>query len=112
MTTMEPLIDPVCACLDDYLDGEMSGDEAVHFETHLHHCTVCREAVAQQRWINGTLQDGAAATPAPDVLLVVVSREISQERRRRRRRVLAGGLAAAASVAFIATWAWHRHHQY
>ena len=99
-------MDPYCLCLDDYLDGVMSADAATRFDSHLTGCGECREAVAQQRWIEAVLRDEAAVTSAPEVLLAAAAHEISRERHRRRLRcVLAGGLVAAASVALIA-WSW------
>jgi anti-sigma factor RsiW len=81
-----------CERLDDFLDGALAPPETAAFHAHLETCAACRDAVDQQRWIDGLLKSDAAAAiealPAP--------RTIARPRRGRRRAVVA--VAAAAAV--------------
>ncbi|WP_172992243.1 anti-sigma factor family protein [Lacipirellula parvula] len=97
-----------CTSLDDYLDRELAGEAALRFETHLANCAACRDAVAQQQWIDATLRSSVAASPiAPATLLTAMGDPIAAAtQRQRQRRLLTASFAVAASVAVIATVAW------
>jgi hypothetical protein len=83
----------LCHGLDDFVDGAMSPPEDAAFRTHMESCAACREAVDQQRWIDGLLaSDEAAAmetSPAPWMI---------PRRRVGRRRVVVAAVAAAFVV--------------
>ena len=50
----------ICPLLDAYLDGELPTDQREAFNAHLDQCAACREAIEEQRWIDGLLQSQAA----------------------------------------------------
>jgi len=101
-----------CELLDAFLDGELNAVEMASFEAHLSQCDDCREAVRQQKWIDGALRaDEAASQTAPHALLAATAEAIMNVRRKQRlRRLLAGSLAAAASVALLAAWQLRAPH--
>jgi anti-sigma factor RsiW len=82
-----------CDRLDAFLDGELSVAERHDFAAHLAACHACREAVDQQKWIDGLLSSAEAAEieMAPPVVL---------PRRSRRRWMV------AAAIAALAAWPW------
>jgi hypothetical protein len=94
MTTPD---DTLCEALDDYLDGALAPREAARFESHIASCIACREAVDEQRWIDGLLRSDEAAeleaAPAPATIPIA---------KLRRRRVFALAAAAAAIAATAA----------
>jgi anti-sigma factor RsiW len=98
-----------CASLDDYLDRELAGEAGLRFETHLASCAACRDAIAQQRWIDAALRSSVATNPvALTTLRTAMSGSIASARRKQRqRRLLTASFAIAASVAIAATVAWH-----
>jgi predicted anti-sigma-YlaC factor YlaD len=96
----------MCELLDAFLDGELSAADAARFEAHSLQCDGCREAAAQQRWLDAALRaDEIAGRTAPAAMLTAAADAIViVQRKQRVRRMLAGGLAAAASVALVAAW--------
>ncbi len=84
---------PECQQLDAQLNGELSELEAARFGAHLAGCQSCREAVAQQAWLDGLLRGTATAEAVPAGVTLVIDRVIL---RTRRRRQFACGFAAAA----------------
>lgn len=96
----------LCERLDAFLDGELNAADEARFEAHLSQCSDCREAAAQQRWINAALRsDEIAEHAAPMVVLAATANTIAAMRRQQRvRRLLVGSLAAAASLALLAAW--------
>jgi len=103
---MDHLSQSPCELLDAFLDGELSAADAERFESHALQCDDCREAAAQQRWIDGALRaDELTRHSVPATVLAATADAIRIARRKQRlRRMLAGGLAAAASVALLAAW--------
>ncbi len=82
-----------CQQLDAQLNGELSELEAARFGAHLVGCEPCREAVAQQVWLDGLLQGSATAEAVPAGVTLVIDRVIL---RSRRRRLFACSFSAAA----------------
>lgn len=102
MRPFEPIAE--CARLDAFLNGELGSEDAVRFEAHLPQCATCREAIEQQRWIDGALRaDEVTGHAAPTTVLTAAADAIAR-RKQRLGRLLAGGLAAAASIALLAAW--------
>ncbi|WP_428306385.1 anti-sigma factor family protein [Lacipirellula sp.] len=97
-----------CTSLDDYLDRELAGEAALRFEAHLANCAACRDAVAQQQWIDAALRSSVAKNPvAPATLQTALSDSIAAAtQQQRQRRLLTASFAVAASVAIVATIAW------
>jgi anti-sigma factor RsiW len=102
----------LCERLDAFLDGELSDADAPRFEVHASQCDECRDAAAQQRWLDAALRsDEIAGRTAPARMLAETANAIRFARRKQRlRRMLAGGLAAAASVALVAAWQLREPH--
>jgi hypothetical protein len=44
-----------CDILDAYLADDLSPVDRARFEAHVPHCNACRDAMDQQRWIDGLL---------------------------------------------------------
>jgi predicted anti-sigma-YlaC factor YlaD len=91
-------MNPECEQLDDYLAGDLAVEQAHHFERHLFHCDACRDAMRQQRWMDGLLQSEAKADLEQPTTLLVESIRSSILSRRWRLRFAAGSLAAAAAI--------------
>jgi hypothetical protein len=85
-----------CGSLDAFLNGDLPPTQAAEFESHVAACMQCRDAVDQQRWIDGLLRSTEAAEieSAPVAIL--------SRRPARLRRVV----VVAASVAVLAAWSW------
>jgi hypothetical protein len=103
---MDHLSQSPCELLDAFLNGELSDPDAARFEAHASQCDECRDAAAQQRWLDAALRsDEATRHAAPTMLLAATGDAIRFARRKQRlRQMLAGGLAAAASIALLAAW--------
>jgi hypothetical protein len=86
-----------CGSLDAFLNGDLPPTQVAEFESHVAACMQCRDAVDQQRWIDGLLRSTEAAEieSAPVAIL--------SRRPARLRRVV---VVAAASVAILAAWSW------
>jgi anti-sigma factor RsiW len=93
-----------CTSLDDFLLGELPADAASRFAAHLGQCAACREAVDQQRWIDGLLTSPIVheLESAPDWLGDSLRTRVLA--RRRRARLVACVFAAAAAVVFAVGW--------
>jgi hypothetical protein len=90
--------------LDAFLDRNMLPGDDARFAAHLRECAACREAVAEQQWIDGLLRSPAGAQLEMPSPLFVHSLHASLARRRRRSRIFAAGLAAAAVLLVAAGW--------
>lgn len=93
-----------CDRLDDYLAADLSAEDATRFAEHLECCGDCRDAVDQQRWIDGLLHDSAddeAELPPDDVLVTL---RVAVDRQRGRTRQFGFTLAAAAILLIAAGW--------
>ncbi len=90
-----------CNKLDAYLVGDLPAEIATRFERHLPGCDSCREAIAQQGWIDELLSSPIRREleATPEGLIETVRWSVSE--RRPRMRLVACGLAAAA-VLFVA----------
>jgi anti-sigma factor RsiW len=70
---MKPNRSPHAECealafaVETYLDGELEPSQVVEVEAHTHHCSACRERIALDRAIRGSLQQ--LARPAAPVSL-------------------------------------------
>ena len=97
---------PNCDCeqLDSFLDDELDTLAAARFQVHLRECSVCREAIQEQRWIDGLLRSpaGVRAESAPPTILESLRSTVTQ--RRQYVRLVACGLAAAAVPLIAAGW--------
>lgn len=89
-----------CDKLDAYLGGDLPAETASRFERHLPGCESCRDAVAQQGWIDGLLSSPVRTElePAPQGLIESARWSIAE--RRPRMRLAVCGLAA--TVIFVA----------
>jgi hypothetical protein len=93
-----------CQDLDNYLADNLSADAKARFTAHLVDCDRCRDAVDQQRWIDGLLRSPLVMdleTP-PGALVACIRARQSQ--RRRQTRLIACGLAAAAAMVVAVGW--------
>jgi predicted anti-sigma-YlaC factor YlaD len=91
-----------CNKLDAYLADDLPSGAATQYVQHLEQCESCREAVAQQRWVDDLLRSREIASlePLPSELRNTLRKSITQRRRTARR--FACSLAAAATVAIVA----------
>jgi hypothetical protein len=92
-----------CEKLDAWLADAIAADEAASFAEHLAHCEACRDAVEQQRWIDGLLQSDVRASlePVPDRLMELVHATPRRSDHRSLRRHIAV-LAAVAAIVLVA----------
>src|SRR5262249_33281302 len=94
-----------CSNLDNYLLGDLSPADAVAFAEHLAGCEECREAVDQQRWIDGLLQSTSQLkTQIPPSHIADELRVIVAGRESLRKRVITVVLAVAATLLIATTW--------
>jgi Putative zinc-finger len=87
-----------CNNLDAYLSGDLSGDERAAFESHIDGCATCRDAVAQQHWINDLLQSPERIQLERPSATILDPFRVSVAQRRRHVMRAACGLAAAATL--------------
>jgi predicted anti-sigma-YlaC factor YlaD len=93
-----------CNDLDAYLAADLSVDDAARFAEHLHNCDDCREAVDEQRWIDGLLRSSAkhdSELPPDDVLVTLRTAFVT---RLQKTKLIACGLAAAAMLIMAIGW--------
>jgi hypothetical protein len=92
-----------CEKLDAWLADALAADEATSFAEHLAHCEACRDAVEQQRWIDGLLQSEARKSlePVPERLreLVRATPLRLASNKLRRRAMIAAAVAASVLIA-------------
>jgi anti-sigma factor RsiW len=92
-----------CENLDAFLDGELSRAKSDRYEGHLHVCKSCREALNQQRWIDGLL--GSPERLELEPVSAALSRSVRNTFSRRWKTQLAAcGLAAAAVLVVAVGW--------
>jgi len=103
-----------CMLIDQYLVGDLAQDAAARFERHVAGCAECREAIDEQRWIDGLLQspEAEALETAP---ATVTNRLSGQVVRFRRRTIIRRSMAVAAAASIAATALWQfvasSHHE-
>jgi anti-sigma factor RsiW len=85
-----------CGCLEAFLNDELSPTQAAEFESHVAACIQCRDAVDQQRWIDGLLRSTEAAEIESAPVAIISRRPVNL------RKV---GVVAA-TVAVLAAWSW------
>lgn len=88
-----------CSALDDYLAGDLAGDERAGFMAHLSECPACRRAVREEERIKALLTD--ATTELERVPAGLTGRVRQGLRVARRRRATAVTTALVASVAAV-----------
>jgi anti-sigma factor RsiW len=95
-----------CACekLEAFLADDLPTDAARRFEAHLAACAACRDAVEQQRWIDGLLRSPLRHELEAAPVGVAESVREAIWRRRRLARFFVGGFAAAAAILVAAGW--------
>jgi hypothetical protein len=93
-----------CDNLDAFLADDLAAAEASHFTAHLTVCACCREALDQQRWIDGLLRSPLAAEIEAPRAAFVTRVESRVVRRPRSMRLIACGFATAAMVVVAAGW--------
>lgn len=94
-----------CENLDAYLADDLLVDAAAAFEEHLECCDECRDAVAEQGWIEALLRspERLEVEAAPRHLVETTKLQVAGGARQRRRWA-AGAFAAAASVVIALGW--------
>jgi hypothetical protein len=93
-----------CDNLDSFLAEDLPPEIASHFTAHLDECESCREALDQQRWIDGLLRSRHSADlEAPPAALMEHVHQ-SRLQRRRRLQLIAYGIAAAATLVIAIGW--------
>jgi hypothetical protein len=93
-----------CENLDAFLTDDLSPGEMSRFTAHLHECESCRDAIDQQRWIDGLLRSPLAAEPESPPATILTRVASRAARRRRQTQFAACGLAAAAALAVAIGW--------
>ena len=93
-----------CSHLDAFLLGDLDSAAASRFNAHLNQCETCRDAVEEQRWIDGLLTSpiGSELESPPERLIDTFHQTVDS--RRRRTRLVACVFATAAAVAIAAGW--------
>ena len=91
--------------LDAYAAGDLSGPDHTTVRSHLEECASCREELAREKFLRGTL-GGLSPVAAPAVLDARVTAAIQTEERNRAtlwkpRRLSAAALVAAAALAVV-----------
>lgn len=71
--------------VETYLDGELEPSQVVEVEAHTHHCSACRERIALDRAIRGSLQQ-LARPSAPTSLRERMEARMQAERLRQEAR--------------------------
>jgi anti-sigma factor RsiW len=97
-------VTPDCDQLDAFLLGELSPQDAEHFELHVCACEECREAVEQQQWIDNLLRSNAATQAEQAPLSLRDSLRNVPVRRRKRVVLTAFAVATAASLLIAVGW--------
>lgn len=94
-----------CDNLDAYLADDLTTADAAAFREHLHECDECREAVAEQQWIDGLLQSPLRPQlePVRHDVLAAVQTSLSR-REKQRSKVLPAALAVAAALVVAVGW--------
>jgi len=95
-------VKPECNNLDAYLADDLPADAATRFAQHLGDCEMCREAIDEQRWIDGLLHSDLRASLEPTPAALRETLHTSIARRRRTSRYIACGFATAATLAIVA----------
>jgi len=98
-------VTPDCEHLDAFLVGDLPPAAQSRFEAHLATCAECREAVEEQRWIDGLLQSDAAAMLEPAPASLTTQRDLTTRRRQRITRYVASLVAVAVALP-IAAFSW------
>jgi hypothetical protein len=97
-------MDVTCEQLNAFLNGDLAPVDARRFEGHASVCAECRDAIDEQRWIDGLLcspERTALESPRPAMVGEIES-ALSQSKQWA--GVLAYGLAAAAVVFLAVGW--------
>jgi predicted anti-sigma-YlaC factor YlaD len=104
-----------CEQLDGFLLGDLPAGAAAAFGEHLASCAQCREAVDQQRWIDGLLgsPDCLSLEEPRGGLLAALATTIARQRRRqhRQRRWIAGTAAAAVLLVVVGEMRTFNRHE-
>jgi anti-sigma factor RsiW len=90
-----------CSAVDDYLAGDLFGDERARFVAHLSECADCRRAVHEQERIDALLRDAVAGLESAPAGLTVRVRHALRVARRRRAAVALTALAASVAAVGI-----------
>jgi anti-sigma factor RsiW len=98
-----------CKNFDAFLSDDLPAEEATGFAEHLRHCDECREAVDEQRWIDGLLHSNATTAIETPPAKILATLRTSISRRSRRAKFIACGLAAAATIFVAMAWTALRH---
>jgi hypothetical protein len=94
-----------CDNLDGYLADELSAEGKFQFAQHVDECDECRQAIEEQRWIDGLLRASASESRELTPASLFESLRTMPARRRPTVRLIACGLAAiAAAIAIAAGW--------
>jgi anti-sigma factor RsiW len=92
--------------LDDYLDGELTPDQANLFDRHLGECAPCLRNLDEQRALQTRLRDyGASNMPQPDAAFfdLAMARATRNGSRKQRNRWVMTGFGGAMAAA-LAIW--------
>ncbi len=93
-----------CSNLDSFLLDDLPVEVALHFTAHLHECDSCRDAIDQQRWIDGLLTSPVCRELESPRGSLIESLRTTIVPRRRHTRLIVGLVATAAALAIAAGW--------
>jgi hypothetical protein len=93
-----------CSNLDAFLLDDLPAEAALRFTAHLHQCDSCRDAIDQQRWIDGLLVSPVCRELESTPGALIDSFCTPKLSRRRRARFVACAFATAAALAIAAGW--------
>ena len=91
------------SCLPGYLDGELDALTSIQYEQHVHECSACSNALAEQKALQSAMKADALYYKAPDNLRSRLHLALRPGRGRRFRSVAWRWLAVAACLLVSAT---------
>ena len=92
--------------LDDYLDGELTPEQAGLYDQHLVGCTSCQSKIGEQRALQARLREyGASSMPQPDPAFfdLAMARATRNGSKKQRNRWVMTGFGGAMAAA-LAIW--------
>jgi hypothetical protein len=93
-----------CCNLDASLLGDLPPDAVSRFSAHVDQCESCRDAIDQQRWIDGLLTSPLGRQLESPTGTLIDSFRATKNPRPRQTRLIACVFATAAALAIAAGW--------
>jgi anti-sigma factor RsiW len=102
------MIQSSCGKLDDFLSGALTDPERNEFMAHLEWCSVCGQAVREQKRLNDVLLRAVEALePVPLGLTGKIETRLRLKQQRRRLQRLASAAVVLFAAATVGSWLAH-----